>query len=214
MGRACRATQAEEEMSLDMRSLQAAARLLFRYQEEDVRIENFKWLWAAVFALYWVTGLCPYAFAEANNWESIVSMMKEGADRMSQGGNLLLQRKEPASAEKMIKDGHRTMMEAEKAAAQLRKDTMRLGGKLVMDGVLELKAKNDLAAAEKLVAQGEKTVTQALEMMDDGRIERMMHGSRTMMRGVRMMQDKDVNAAEKLIGDGRNLMMEAAGGSK
>ena len=131
---------------------------------------------------------CPYAIAESGNWESAVSMMKKGADQMVEGRQIMQQKKDLGSAERMIKDGHRMMMEAEKAVAQIQKDKMKQGAKMMIDGLQALKSKKDSGEAEKLMQQGQKMILEAEKMMTDPRPEKFMTGSRTMMRGLRMMQ--------------------------
>ena len=175
-----------------------------------MRIKSFKCTFIAVFVTGIFFQLCLHANAEFNNWESALAMMKKGADQMVEGGKMMQQKKDLGSAEKIIKDGHRTMMESEKATAQIQKDTMKQGAKTMMDGLQVLKAKNDAGEAEKLMQQGQKMILEAEKMMTDPRPEKFMQGSRTMMRGLRMMQKTDASTAEKLMADGQSLMMEAA----
>ncbi len=175
-----------------------------------MKIKSIKCLSGAFFAVGMILQLCPYAIAESGNWETAVSMMKKGADQMVEGRTIMQQKKDLGSAEKMIKDGHRTMMEAEKTAARIQKDTMKQGAKMMMDGLQVPKAKKDTGEAEKLMQLGQKMILEAERMMTDPRPEKFMTGSRTMMRGLRMLQKTDVNTADKLMTDGQSLMVEAA----
>jgi hypothetical protein len=164
----------------------------------------------AVFLVVGIIGeLCQTAVADMNEWDSSLAMMKRGDNLMIDGRKTMQEKKDLGSAEKMIKDGHRMMMESEKATAQIQKDTMKRGAKLMMDGLQVLKAKNDVEGAERLMVQGQKMVLGAEKMMADTRVEKMMQGSRTMMRGLRMTQKSDMNTADKLMTDGQSLMMEA-----
>ena len=52
-------------------------------------------------------------------------------------------------------------------------------------------------------------ILEAEKMMADTRPEKLMLGSRTMMRGLRMRQEKDLNAADKLMTDGQGMMVDA-----
>jgi hypothetical protein len=165
---------------------------------------------AAVLVAGAFTSFCRNALAEMKDWESGLANMRKGAVQMIEGAKMLREKKDLGSAEKMIKDGHRMMMESEKATALIQKDTLKRGAKLMMDGLQVLKAKNDTGQAEKLMAQGQEMILEAERMMDDTQIEKMMQGSRTMMRGLRMMQKTDLNTADKLMTDGQSLMIEAA----
>ena len=99
-----------------------------------ITIKSTKLILSVFFRVGIVLQPCPYAIAESGNWETAVSMMKKGADQMVEGRRILQQKKDQGSAEKMIKDGHRMMMAAEKAVAQIQKDTMKQGAKMMMDG--------------------------------------------------------------------------------
>jgi hypothetical protein len=175
-----------------------------------VRVKSFKWNFAAVFVAGTLFQLCLHANAEPNNWESALATMKKGADQMIEGRKMFQQKKDLSAAEKMIKDGHRMMMESEKAAARIQKDKMKHGAKLMLDGLKALKAKNDAEQVEKQMIQGQEMILEAEKMMADTRIEKLMQGSRNMMRGLRMMQKADTNTANKLMTDGQSIMMEAA----
>ncbi len=174
------------------------------------RSNSFTWTLTVFLVAGVLAQLCQPAVAEMNNWESNVAKMTQGANLMIEGRKKLEEKKDLGSAEKTIKDGHRMMMESEKAAAQIQKDTMKGGAKLMMDGVQALKIQKNEEESEKLMAQGYKMIVEAEKMMDDDRIEKMMQGSRTMMRGLRMTQKADLKTADKLMTDGQNLMMEAA----
>jgi len=179
-----------------------------------MRINRFKWNFAAVFVAGILFQACLPANAELKNWESALEMMKKGADQMIEGRKMLQQKKDSNSAEQRVKDGHRMMMEAEKAATRIQKDTMKHGGKMMMEGLKSLKAKNDAEQAEEQMTKGQEMILDAERMMADTRIEKMMQGSRTMMRGLRMIQKRGANTADKLMTDGQRLMMEAANSKK
>lgn len=174
-----------------------------------VRIKSSKWALGAVLVAGILVQPCHHTLADMSNWESAVTMMKKGANQMVEGRRIMQQKKDLGSVEKRIKDGHRMMMEAEKAAAQIQKDTMKQGAKMMMDGFKALKVKNDAGEAGELMAQGQKMILEAEKMMADPRPEKLMQGSRTMMRGLRMMQERDVKTADKLMTDGQRLMTEA-----
>ena len=175
-----------------------------------MRIRSFKLTLLAVFLVVTLLQLSSYAAAESDDWETAVSMMKKGAVQMVEGRTMMQQKKDVASTGKMIKDGHRMMMESEKATIRIQRDTMKRGAKMMLDGLQVLKATNDAGEAEKLMAQGQKMILQAEIMMNDTRVEKMMQGSRTMMRGLRMMEEKDTNVADRLMVEGQNLMLETA----
>ena len=179
-----------------------------------MRNRSFKLTLLAVFLVVTLLQFSSYAADEPDDWETAVSMMKKGAVQMAEGWTMMHQKKDQkkdlASTGKMIKDGHRTMMESEKTTIRIQRDTMKRGAKMMLDGLQVLKAKKDAGEAEKLMAQGHKMILEAERMMDDMRVEKMMQGSRTMMRGLRMMEERDIKAADKLMVDGKNLMLEAA----
>lgn len=174
-----------------------------------MRIKSLKLTIMAILVAGVLTQLCPLANSEADNWESAVAMMKKGANEMVEGRKMMQQKKDLGSVEKKIKDGHRMMMEAEKAAARIQKDTLKQGAKMMMDGFQAMKGKNDAGEAGELMAQGQKMILEAEKMMADPRPEKLMQGSRTMMRGFRMTQERDPNAADKAMTDGQRLMTEA-----
>jgi hypothetical protein len=147
--------------------------------------------------------------AESLDWESSVATMKKGANEMIEGRKVMQQKKDAGSAEKMIKDGHRMMMNAEKDLIRAQNGLMRQGAKMMMDGLRVLKTKNDTAEAEKLMVQGQQMILEAGKMMADIRPEKMMQGSRTMMRGLRMRQERDLTTADKLMSEGQGIMRDA-----
>jgi hypothetical protein len=153
----------------------------------------------------------PYTYgnAESLDWESSIATMKKGANEMIEGRKLMQQKKDPGSAEKRIKDGHRMMMNAEKDLIRAQNGLMRQGAKMMMDGLRVLKTKNDSGEAEKLMAQGQQMILEADKMMADTRPEKMMQGSRTMMRGLRMRQERDLNTADRLMTEGQGMMRDA-----
>jgi hypothetical protein len=146
--------------------------------------------------------------AESLDWESAVATMKKGANEMIEGRKLMQQKKDPASAEKMIKDGHRVMMNAEKDLIKAQNGLMRQGAKMMMDGLKVLQTKNDTGDAEKIMARGQQMILEADKMMADTRPEKMMQGSRTMMRGLRMRQEKDLKTADRLMTEGEGMMRD------
>jgi hypothetical protein len=148
------------------------------------------------------------ASTEMNGWESTLAKMRKGAAQMIEGEKMLRDKTDLASAEKAIRDGHRMMMEAEKATAQIQKERLKHGARMMMEGLQILKSRNDPVEAEKLMAQGQKMILEGERMMDDIRPEKLMQGSRTMMRGLRMMQAHDMKTAQRLMMDGQALMME------
>ena len=79
-----------------------------------MRIKSFKCTFIAVFVTGILFQLCLHANAESNNWEAAVTTMKKGADQMVEGRRIMQQKKDLDSAEKMIKDGHRIMMESKR----------------------------------------------------------------------------------------------------
>jgi hypothetical protein len=174
-----------------------------------VRIKGINWTSVGLSMAGILILISQSAVAEMSGWESALAKMRNGAVQMIEGGKMLQDKKDFGSAEKTIKDGHRMMMEAEKATAQIQKNIMKRGAKLMMEGLQILKSKNDVEEAERLMVQGQKMILEAERMMDDPRIEKMMLGSRTMMRGLRMMQAQDMNTAHRLMKDGQTLMMEA-----
>jgi hypothetical protein len=147
--------------------------------------------------------------AESPDWESAFKIMTNGAKQMIEGRNFMQQKKDLGSAEKMIKDGHRTMMEAEKNIIRAQNNLMKLGAKTMMEGLQILKTKNDTGEAEKRMTQGQQMILEADKLMADTRPERMMQGSRTMMRGLRMKQERDLNTADRLMTEGQGMMRDA-----
>jgi hypothetical protein len=144
-----------------------------------------------------------------NGWEPALGLMRKGADRMIEGRKMMQQKNASGSGENVIKDGHRTMMQAEKTVAQILKDSLKQGTKKMMDGLQVLRTGNDQGEADMLMAQGQKMVMAGEKIMADTRSEKLMQGSRTMMRGLRMMQDKDLNTTNRLMKDGQTIMQEA-----
>jgi hypothetical protein len=148
------------------------------------------------------------AIAETDTWDSALTKMRKGSVQMIEGAKMLRDKKDLGSAEKTIKHGHRMMMEAEKATAQIQKETLKQGARKMLDGLKVLKSKKDPDEAEKLMGEGQEMILEGERMMADTRPGKLMQGSRTMMRGFRMMQAQDMNTAHKLMMDGQTLMME------
>ncbi len=169
---------------------------------------NFTLTVAALLMAGILIQLCQPCLAEINEWESNVATMKRGANLMIEAGKTMQGKKDLGSSEKMIKDGHRMMMEAEKAAARIQKDTMKRGANMMIEGFKILKDKNNSEEAEKLMGHGQQLILEAEKMMADERIAKLMLGSRTMMRGLRMLQKTDANTADKLMTDGQRLMTQ------
>jgi hypothetical protein len=174
-----------------------------------VRIKDLTWTSVTLSVVGILILISQSSVAETNGWESALAKMRKGAVQMIDGAKMLRDKKDLGSAEKTIKDGHRMMMESEKATAQMQKETLKQGARMLMDGLQVLKSRNDPGEAERLMAEGQKMILKGEQMMADTRPEKLMQGSRTMMRGLRMMQERDVNTAEKLVKDGQNLMMAA-----
>jgi hypothetical protein len=148
--------------------------------------------------------------ADMKDWESSMTAIKQGANLMIEGRQTMQEKKDLGSGEKVIKDGHRMMMQAEREAARIQIKTMKRGAQMMMDGLKALKAKNDPAQVEKQMALGQEMILEAEKMMTDMRVQKMMQGSRTMMRGLRMMQKTNLSTADKLMTDGQRLMTEAS----
>jgi hypothetical protein len=111
--------------------------------------------------------LNPCIGAESPDWKSALATMKKGANEMIEGRKLMQQKKDPGSAEKVIKDGHRMMMNAEKDLIGTRNGLMRQGAKMMMDGLQVLKANNDREEAEKLMEKGQQMILEADKMVAD-----------------------------------------------
>ena len=107
--------------------------------------------------------------AQSPDWESAVMKMKNGADKMIEGGKLMQQKKDLGSADKMVKDGHRMMMDAEKSMIKAQNGLMRQGAKMMIEGLEILKAKNDVGEAEKMMVRGQQMILEAEKMMADTR---------------------------------------------
>jgi hypothetical protein len=174
-----------------------------------VRAKSFIWTSVGLVAAGILILAPQNAVAEMNGWESALAKMQKGALQMIEGAKMLRDKKDLGSAEKTIKDGHRMMMEAEKATARIQKEALKQGARMMTDGLQVLRSGNAPIEAEKLMAQGQKMILKGEQMMDDTRPEKLMQGSRTMMRGLRMMQRTDVKSADKLMRDGQTLMREA-----
>jgi hypothetical protein len=154
--------------------------------------------------------LCARVNAESPERESAITAMKKGAQQMIEGGKLLQQKRDPSSAEKMIKDGHRMMMNAEKDLVRAQNALMKQGAKMMLDGLQVLKTRKDAGEAERLMARGQEIILEADKMMADTRPEKMMQGSRTLMRGLRMRHEPDLKTADKLVKEGQDMMKDAA----
>jgi hypothetical protein len=157
-----------------------------------------------------VVFLCQQAAADMKDWESSLETMKQGANLMIEGRKTMQEKKDLGSAEKVIKDGHRMMMQAEREAARIQIQTMKRGAQMMMDGLRALKSKNDPVRVEKQMAQGQEMILEAEKMMADTLVQKMMQGSRTMMRGLRMMQKTDLSTVDKLMTDGQRLVTDAS----
>jgi hypothetical protein len=175
-----------------------------------VKVRRIVWISVGLFFAGTLILTATKAVAETNGWESALEKMRKGAAQMIEGARMLRDNKDLGSAERTIKDGHRMMMEAEKATAQIQKETMKRGAKMMMDGLQVLKSRGDVGGAEKLMAQGQEIIIEADKMINDPRPEKLMHGSRTMMRGLRMMQAQDMKTAHRIVTEGGTVMMEAA----
>jgi hypothetical protein len=174
-----------------------------------VNVKGIIWTSVSLLATGILILLSQDAVAEMSTWESALAKMQKGAAQMIEGAKVLRDKKDLGSAEKTIKDGHRMMMEAEKAAAQAQKETLKHGARMMIDGLQILRSGNNPGEAEKQMAQGQKMILEGEQMMADTRPEKLMQGSRTMMRGLRMMQAQDMNTAHRLMKDGQALMMDA-----